>query len=95
MSKQRYSKEFKLEAVRLMRQPAVSVQQVADDLGVNINSLYAWRKQFEELELPSDEKTEKDLEIERLKRELKDAKETIEILEAASKYFAGKSGKRR
>ena len=43
--RERYSKEFKIEAVRLMEEVG-NVRQVARDLGVAADSLHTWRRQL-------------------------------------------------
>ncbi len=44
---QTYSKEFKIEAVRLAEQSDKPVTQVARELGIRQNQIYKWRKQLE------------------------------------------------
>jgi transposase len=44
MSKQRYTPEFKDEAVRQVTDKGHSVQEVAARLGVSLHSLYKWVK---------------------------------------------------
>ena len=44
MSKQRYTSEFKDEAVRQVTEKGHSVQEVAARLGVSSHSLYKWVK---------------------------------------------------
>ena len=48
MGRRRFSREFKLEAVRLVTAEGHSVSQVARDLGVGRGMLTQWRKQLEE-----------------------------------------------
>lgn len=97
MAKQRYSKEFKLEVLRLLDQPNASVRSVAQDLGVNENSIYAWKKKFgdqgDDAFPGQGNRSEEQKEIAKLKRELKQAKEDLEILTEATRFFAllGKS----
>lgn len=43
-----YTKDFKLEAVALCRQPGMGVARVAADLGAPANSLYRWKKELSE-----------------------------------------------
>jgi transposase-like protein len=43
-----YTREFKVEAVRLTTEGGVSVAQAARDLSVNENTLHNWRRQFRE-----------------------------------------------
>jgi len=74
MQRRKFSREFKIEAVKLVRERGVSVAQAGRDLGVHENVLRNWVK-----ELGSDPmqavpghgqiKLEQ-LEIERLRREV-------------------------
>jgi len=41
-----YTREFKIEAVRLATESGSSVARVAKDLGINENTLYNWRLEF-------------------------------------------------
>src|SRR4029077_19492142 len=43
----RYSEQFKIDAVELLKNSDKSYRQVADDLGVSDESLRNWYKQFE------------------------------------------------
>lgn len=47
MARRKFSREYKLEAVRLAREPEVSVSQVARDLDLRENVLRNWIKQYE------------------------------------------------
>jgi len=42
------TKEYKLEAVRLSRQPAMTVVKAARDLGIRAKDLYRWRGELAE-----------------------------------------------
>ena len=49
MSKRRmFSREFKIEAVRLVTQQGYSVSQAAESLGIGANLLRKWREKFDE-----------------------------------------------
>lgn len=93
----RYSKEFKLEAVRLLQLGQKSATDLAFELGIRRNQLYKWaeelaRKGGDEAVAfngprgrpPTDQLSE----IERLKRELKKVTEERDILKKAAAYFA-------
>ncbi len=41
-----YTKEFKIEAVRLVSEEGCSIREAAESLGVSDNSLRVWRKQL-------------------------------------------------
>ena len=47
MARRKFSREFKLEAVRLARQPGVSVAQIARDLDLHDHVLREWIRQYE------------------------------------------------
>ncbi len=46
MQRRKFSREFKLEAVRLVRERGVAVAQAARDLDVHENVLRKWVKEF-------------------------------------------------
>jgi transposase len=47
MGRRTFSREYKLEAVRLVRDRGVSVAQAARDLGVHENMLRNWVKDWQ------------------------------------------------
>ena len=49
MAKKRqiYTREFKIEAVRLVTEESYSIREAAESLGISDNSLRTWRKQLE------------------------------------------------
>lgn len=88
-----FSKEFKLEAVRLLEQSDKPPNEIAMDLGIRRNMLYKWQEQITKQgtnafrghgRKPIDELDE----VARLRRELARAKEENEILKKAAAYFA-------
>ena len=46
MQRRKFSREFKIEAVKLVRERGVSVAQAGRDLGVHENVLRKWVKEF-------------------------------------------------
>jgi len=90
---QRYSKEFKLEALRLVESTDRPVTHVARELGLRVNQIYKWKKQLEghgeEAAFPGKgRQAGAEAENARLRKELAVAKEEIEILKKAAAYFA-------
>lgn len=83
-----YTKEFKEEAVALVRDQGYSVPEAAKSLGINVNLLYKWKEKIEaELEgkaLVEDEREE----LKRLRKEVKELRMEKEILKKASAFFA-------
>ena len=88
----RFSKEFKIEAVRLAEESDKPVTQIARELGLRQNQIYKWKKQLEaqgETAFPGTGKiADSDPEKTRLRQELALAKEEIDILKKAAAYFA-------
>lgn len=95
MGRRVFSREFKLEAVRLVRQRGVSVAQASRDLGVHENVIRKWVKQLEDDPLqafPGQGRMKPEqAEIERLKREVQKLKAERDILKKAAAYFAKES----
>ena len=90
MSSQRYSPEFKDEAVRQITERGYSVSEVAERLGVSAHSLYKWVKAVtpNKRERHSQELVEAKSEILKLRAQLQRTKEERDILKKAAAYFA-------
>lgn len=92
MERRRFTTEFKREAVRQARQSGVSRAKVAQEPGLNANMLGRWVRQFSsgkwEATPGKPLKSERQLEIERLRRELAKAQTERDILNKAVAYFA-------
>ena len=96
MAKRTYfTKEFKLEAVRLLDAGEKPASDLARELGIRRNLLYKWKEQLElhgdnafpgKGRAPSSDKQSE--EIKRLKQELKESREEVEILKKAAAFFA-------
>jgi transposase len=92
MHRRTFSREYKLEAVRLVRDRGVAVAQAARDLDVRENILRRWIK-----ELGADaghafpghgQMKPEQLEIDRLRKEVIRLKAERDILKKAAAYFA-------
>lgn len=90
MSGQRYTPEFKDEAVKLITERGYSVTDVTERLGVSQHSIYKWLKSIQPLHNDPDEHDllEAKKEILRLKSQLKQPEEKRDILKKAARYFA-------
>jgi transposase len=95
MERRKFTREFKLEAVRLIKDRRVSYVQAARDLGVHVSQLRDWVKKFaDDLEhaFPGHGQMKPEqLEIARLKREVTKLKAERDILKKAAAYFAKES----
>lgn len=90
MGQQRYTPEFKDEAVKQVTERGHSVQEVAARLGVSSHSLYKWVKSVRpnKDEQRSDELLEVKKENLKLRAELRRVQEERDILKKAAAYFA-------
>src|SRR5437870_3513388 len=95
MERRKFTREFKLEAVRLIKDRGVSYAQAGQDLGVHQSQLRSWVKAF--ADDPQDafpgqgQMKPEQLEIARLKREVTKLKAERDILKKAAAYFAKES----
>ena len=91
-----FTKEFKLEAVRLLNKGDRPAAELARELGVQRNQLYKWQEEVASngaTAFPGSGRStsDKDAEIARLKRELERVSEERDILKKAAQYFAKES----
>ena len=92
MGRRSFSREFKHEAVRLVRERGVSVAQAARDLDLHQNMLRNWVRDFaadpaQAFPGQGQMKPEQ-AEIARLRREVQKLKAERDILKKAAAYFA-------
>ena len=89
----KYSKEFKLQAAKLITEQGYSYDKAAKRLGTTGFSVRNWVKKFQQTgELPSKaESPPKVDEIRQLRKELAQLKMENEILKKAAAYFAKES----
>src|SRR6266498_6019182 len=94
-TRRRYTREFKLEAVRLVRERGVTMAQAARDLGVHVNVLRAWvraaRADPAHAFPGHGQQTPEDAEMTQLRREVARLKMERDILKKAAAYFAKES----
>ena len=90
-----FSREFKLEAVKLVVERGVSVAQAAKDLDVHENVLRKWvrelRQEPQEAFPGNGKQKAQDAEIARLHKEVAKLKMERDILKKAAAYFAKES----
>lgn len=90
--KQRYTEEFKLEAIKQVTERGHAVADVATRLGVSSHSLYAWIKRYSGNGSDTVQAKDQQEENKRLKAELRRLTEERDILKKAAAYFAKQSG---
>ena len=95
MERRKYTREFKLEAVKLIRERGVTVAQASRDLGVHGTVLRNWVKAFaddpEHVFPGHGQMKPEQLEIAQLRREVIKLKAERDILKKAAAYFAKES----
>ena len=86
-----YTREFKIETVKLLRNSDKSVDAMAETLGVSRSSLNRWQREFgadPEQAFPGNgQRRERDEEVARLQKALKEAQMENEILKKAVAIF--------
>ncbi len=94
-SKQRrnsYTKAFKVEAIRLTEETGKSSAQIAHELGISVNLLYNWRKQYKDKKESAftneSQLTPEQQELKRLRLENARLREERDILKKATAFFA-------
>jgi transposase len=93
MAKRRtYTREFKIDAVRVLRTSGKSQAQVARDLGIPASCLSHWKREYAEEgteAFPGQGRLKpEDEEIRRLRRELEIAQQERDILKKAVAIFS-------
>jgi transposase len=92
MQRRKFSREFKVEAVRLVRERGVTVAQAARDLDVHENVLRKWVREFDadpRQAFPGQGQMKPEqLEIDRLRKEVAKLRAERDILKKAAAYFA-------
>jgi transposase len=94
-TRRRFSREFKVEAVRLVIERGVSAAQAARDLGVHINVLRSWVREHRADHTHAfpgvGQQRPEDAELTQLRREVARLKMERDILKKAAAYFAKES----
>jgi transposase len=95
MKRRQFTREFKLEAVKLVTDRGVAAAQAARDLGIHANVLREWLKAFaadRQQAFPGHGQLKPEQqEIAQLKREVTRLKAERDILKKAAAYFAKES----
>ena len=91
----RYTPEFKRDAVALLQSSGRSIAEVAKELGVSDMSLASWaREQAKSMNTKEAEEAEADRkEAIRLRKQIKELEEEIEILKRFTAYWVKEGGK--
>lgn len=92
MSRRSFTREFKLEAIRLVSDHGLSIAQAARDLDLHENTLHSWIRQYREDPAHAfpgaGQLKPEQAELVRLRQEVRKLKAERDILKKASAYFA-------
>lgn len=88
-----FTEEFKRESVKLLESSEKTVEMVANELGIGVSTLHAWKLKYASTPVrrnAANKKTitEAEIELIRTKRELERLKKENEILKKAAAFFA-------
>ena len=89
-TRRRFTAEFKVEAIKLLKESGRPLQAVAEELGVHANQLRGWRNEHlaaGSAEALARQKAEA-AELARLRRENRRLEQENEILKRAAAFFA-------
>jgi len=97
--RRQFTREFKLEAIRLAQLGEKPTNEVAHDLGIRPDVLRSWKRQFEgraglsgaEVFPGTGKVTSQEEELRRLRRELEVTRQERDFLKKAAAYFAKES----
>ena len=87
--RKQFTKEFKADAVKYYQESDLSLEAVAKKLNIGMSTLQRWVKEYttngNQVQFigSGKRKTPEELEIAKLKRELRDAEDALEILKKA------------
>ncbi len=82
----KHSSEFKAEALKLSEK--VGVAAAARQLGLHESQIYSWRKAIKKDTSASQRERELAAEVAKLKRQLAEQAEELDIVKKAATYFA-------
>jgi len=94
-TRKRYTREFKVEAVRLALESGEAASRIAKELGVHPNTLKAWMDELQadpKNAFPGKGRMKPDAEeLQRLRREVVRLRQELEFLKKTAAYFAKQS----
>jgi transposase len=94
-TRRKYTREFKVEAVKLLAGGELTIAQVARDLGIAAHLLSRWNRELQEeadQAFPGKGRVRPDeAEVDRLRRELRRVEQERDFLRKTAAYFAKES----
>ena len=93
--RRKYSRDYKLAAVKKVIERGLSYREVARDLGIRDSMIRSWRKAFEAdgtLQAEIENSPSVESELKRLREENRQLKMERDILKKATAFFAKQNG---
>ena len=89
-TRRKYTKEFKIEALRLFETSSRSGREIEQDLGIGKGVLYRWKRELQDENLRAfpGHGNPRDEELYRLRKELAEVSEERDILRKAVAIFS-------
>jgi len=88
-NEKKYTKEFKLEAVRLVTENGYSLKEASESLDIPYKTLSRWKSEDKKEEVRINKKlSPNEEELKRLRKEISRLKMEKEILKKAAAFFA-------
>lgn len=89
-TRRKYTKEFKVEAVRLFETSSKSGREIEQDLGIGRGVLYRWKRELQDENIRAfpGHGNPRDEELYRLRKELREVTEERDILRKAVSIFS-------
>ncbi len=84
---------FRREALRILSTSGRTIRAVADDLGVGVSSLGAWKRKSDRAELMAGPHQDVEKELARLRRENELLRAERDLLKKATAFFAKESSR--
>ena len=90
MTRRKFSKEYKREAVAMTLLPGVTLKQIGEDLGIGENLLGRWRRDLNQQgdQAFPGQGHARDKELMQLRRELARVRKERDFLKEAAAFFA-------
>ena len=91
-TRRKHSREFKIEAIRMIAEQGLTISQAARDLGIDRSLLAKWKRELEsdpEHAFPGKGRLKPmEEELRRLRKEVEVLRQEPEILKKATAFFA-------
>jgi transposase len=85
--RKRYTIEYKQDVIRIMEEKEIPIKELARDMGIGVNLLYTWHRNYGKDKAEKPNREENSTEVKKLQRRLKEVEEERDILKKAMAIF--------